>query len=376
METSFVNGQLLVDGALRSGLTVTVRDGVIQRVGPGAGSGTVVDLEGGILAPGFIDTQVNGGGNVLFNDAPTVETIERIGEAHRRFGTTGFLPTLISDDLPVIGEAIDAVEAAIARGVPGVLGIHIEGPFLNVERRGIHLASKIQTLDASVVDALTRLQGGRTLITLAPETTTPDLIRALVRRGAIVAAGHSNATYEEATRAIDAGITGATHLFNAMSPLGNREPGLVGAVLDSDRVTAGIIVDGRHVSPATLRVALRALSPQAFMLVTDAMPSVGGGDEFWLQGKHIRVQDGVCVDDQGTLAGSDLDMITAVRNTIRLLAVPLPRALEMASAVPARFLSIADRVGSIAPGRIASLVWLSDTLELRSVLVAGEAQGR
>jgi N-acetylglucosamine-6-phosphate deacetylase len=370
MRTSFSNGQVLLDGELRTGLTVSIENGLIQYVGREAGCGDLVDLQGGILAPGFIDTQVNGGGNVLFNDAPTVETIERIGEAHRRFGTTGFLPTLISDDMPVIQEAISAVQSAIERSVPGVLGIHIEGPFLNVDRRGIHLASKIQTLDAEVIDALTRLKGGRTLITLAPEKTTPDLIRALVRRGAIVSAGHSDATYEEAMTAIEAGVTGATHLFNAMSPLTNREPGVVGAVLDSDTVTAGIIVDGRHVSPATLRIALRARSHEALMLVTDAMPSVGGADEFSLQGKRIRVEDGVCVDEQGTLAGSDLDMIGAVRNAVGLLRLPVPAALTMATSVPARFLGL-DRSGSIKAGTAASLVWLSEDLEVRGVWIDG-----
>ncbi|HYZ49076.1 MAG TPA: N-acetylglucosamine-6-phosphate deacetylase, partial [Sphingomonas sp.] len=314
---------------------------------------------------------VNGGGNVLFNDAPTVEAIATIGAAHRRFGTTGFLPTLISDDLPVIARAIDAVEAAIAEGIPGVLGIHIEGPFLNVERRGIHLASKIRTLDAEAVEVLTRLKSGRTLITLAPEMTSPEMIRALVGRGAIVSAGHTDATYDDAVAAIDAGLTGATHLFNAMSPLGNREPGMVGAVLDSDRVTAGIIVDGRHVSPATLRIALKARSPEAFMLVTDAMPTVGGSDDFMLQGKHIRVLDGVCVDDQGTLAGSDLDMARAVSNAVALLGVPLPTALEMGSAVPAAFLGLQSRYGRIAPGASASMVWLDDELGVKSAWVDG-----
>jgi N-acetylglucosamine-6-phosphate deacetylase len=185
-----------------------------------------------------------------------------------------------------------------------------------------------------------------------------------------VAAGHTDATYEEGSTAIQAGVTGATHLFNAMSPLGNREPGMVGAVLDSDAVTAGIIVDGRHVSPATLRIAMRARSYEAFMLVTDAMPSVGGADEFWLQGKRIRVEDGVCVDEQGTLAGSDLDMVGAVRNAIDLLHLPLPAALAMASSVPARFLGL-KRHGSIGIGNAASLVWLSDALEVKGVWIDG-----
>lgn len=373
MATVFHNGRVLVDGALREGLAVVMDGPAIAAVVPDGElpDGDRIDLGGDILAPGFIDTQVNGGGSVLFNDAPTVETIATIGAAHRRFGTTGFLPTLISDDLPVIARAIEAVDAAIEAGVPGVLGIHIEGPFLNVERKGIHLASKIRLLEPDAIAMLTSLKRGRTLITLAPERTTPDLIRALTGRGAIVSAGHTNATYVEAMAAIDAGLTSATHLFNAMSPLGNREPGMVGAVLDSDRVTAGIIVDGRHVSPATLRIALRARGHNAFMLVTDAMPTVGGGDDFMLQGKHIRVSDGVCVDDEGTLAGSDLDMAQAVRNAVLMMGVPVPQALEMASTVPARLLGLAETLGAIRPGARASLVRLTGDLELRSSWIDG-----
>lgn len=373
MATVLHNGRILIEGVLREGLAVVVEGREIHSIVSAAErpAGTTVDLDGDILAPGFIDTQVNGGGSVLFNDAPTVEAIATIGAAHRRFGTTGFLPTLISDDLPVIARAIEAVDAAIEAGVPGVLGIHIEGPFLNVERKGIHLASKIRRLKPDVVEMLTSLKRGRTLVTLAPETTTPEMVAALVARGAIVAAGHTNATYEQAIAAIDAGLTGATHLFNAMSPLGNREPGMVGAVLDSDRVTAGIIVDGRHVSPTTLRIALRARSPEAFMLVTDAMPTVGGGDDFVLQGKHIRVSNGVCVDDDGTLAGSDLDMAQAVRNTVEMLGLPVEQALHMASAVPARFLGLDDRYGAIRPGMRASLVRLCADLTARETWIDG-----
>jgi N-acetylglucosamine-6-phosphate deacetylase len=372
MTTVFRHGRVLIDGALRDDVAVVADGALIAAVLPEAEApaGDFIDLEGGILAPGFIDTQVNGGANVLFNDDPTVETIARIGAAHRRFGTTGFLPTLISDDLPVIARAIAAVDAAIAQGVPGVLGIHIEGPFLNVARRGIHLASKIQTLDEAAIELLTSLKNGVTLITLAPEKTSPAMIRALVARGAIVAAGHTDATYAEANAAIEAGLTGATHLFNAMSPLGNREPGMVGAVLDSAAVTAGIIVDGAHVSPATLRIALRAKSAERMMLVTDAMPTVGGADDFMLQGKHIRVVDGVCLDDEGTLAGSDLNMAQAVANTVALLGVPEATALGMASAVPSAFLGIAG-YGRIEADARASLVWLNPDLMVRATWIDG-----
>ncbi|MFD1610816.1 N-acetylglucosamine-6-phosphate deacetylase [Sphingomonas tabacisoli] len=378
MRTVFHNGPILIEGALRDGMAVSVKHGMIEAVVPDLPrpEGEAVDLEGDILAPGFIDTQVNGGGGVLFNDTPTIETIAAIGAAHRRFGTTGFLPTLISDDLPIIVRAIEAVDQAIEHGVPGVLGIHIEGPFLNVERRGIHRADKIRPLDHEAVALLTRLKRGRTLVTLAPDMTSPEMIRTLVARGAIVAAGHTNASYAQMSAAIEAGLSGATHLFNAMSQLGSREAGTVGAILDSDRVTAGIIVDGRHVDPATLRVAIRARGSEALMLVTDAMPTVGGPREFVLQGKRIRVVDGVCVDDDGTLAGSDLDMARAVANTVTMLGQPLTAALAMASAVPAAFLGLGQRYGHIRAGAAASLVRLRPDLSVASTWITESRSSR
>ena len=215
------------------------------------------DLAGGLLLPGFIDLQVNGGGGVLFNDAPTVDAIRTIGAAHRHFGTTGFLPTLISADLDIVARAIAAVRGAIAAGVPGVLGIHIEGPFLNVARKGVHDPAKLRELDPSALGLLTSLQGARTLVTLAPEMTTPQLIERLVAAGVIVSAGHTNASYAEIRVALAHGLTGFTHLFNAMSQLTGREPGAVGAALDDQRSWCGIIVDGEHTDPVVLRIALR-----------------------------------------------------------------------------------------------------------------------
>jgi N-acetylglucosamine-6-phosphate deacetylase len=322
--------------------------------------------------PGFIDTQVNGGGGVLFNEAPTPETIATIGRAHRAFGTTGFLPTLISDDLSVIRAGIEAVDEAIAHGIPGVLGIHIEGPFLNEHRKGIHDSEKIRALDEEGFAVLTSLKRGRTLVTVAPECTTPEMIERLVAAGVIVSAGHSNGRYADMAAAIDAGLTGVTHLFNAMSPLTGREPGVVGAALESDKLWCGIIVDGHHVSPVTLKLALRCKSADKFMLVTDAMPSVGSATkEFVLQGKRISARGGVCVDSRGTLAGSDLDMASAVRNAIDLLGVPYESAFLMASGSPAAFLRLEDR-GTIAPGTRADLVLLDDGLTARATWIGGQ----
>lgn len=374
MPMAILPDRALVDGAWLQGHAVLVEDGRIASItrGDRLPADAQVERVAGSLVPGFIDTQVNGGGGVLFNDAPTVEGIAAIAAAHRRFGTTGLLPTLISDDLSVIRRAVDAVDAAIEAGVPGVLGIHIEGPFLNVERKGIHSAEKIRVLDEEGFAALTGLRRGRTLVTLAPERTSAEMVRRLVGAGVIVAAGHTNATYEQAVTAIDAGLTGITHLFNAMSPLGSRRPGVVGAALEADGVTCGIIVDGHHVSPATLRLALRCKPHDRVMLVTDAMPSVGSdADEFVLQGNRILVRDDLVTDEAGTLAGSNLDMAGAVRNAVSMLGLTLPEAVAMASSVPAAFLALTD-LGRIAPGCRADMVLLDEALEVVATWIGGE----
>jgi N-acetylglucosamine-6-phosphate deacetylase len=364
----------LVDGALQSGVAVLIDGARIFGVVPADSLPADAETQrlDGTLVPGFIDTQVNGGGGVLFNDAPTVEGIAAIGAAHRRFGTTGFLPTLISDDIDVIRRAVIAVDAAIEAGVPGVLGIHIEGPFLNVDRKGIHSAEKIRPLEADGVAALTGLKRGRTLVTLAPERVSTAQIEALVAAGVVVAAGHTNASYAQAKAAVAAGMRGVTHLFNAMSPLGSREPGMVGAALDSSELVCGIIVDGHHVNPATLRLALRCKPASGFMLVTDAMPTVGSdASEFMLQGRHITVQDGAVRGDDGTLAGSHLDMASAVRNTVEMLGVGLATAVEMASASPAALMGLADTHGRIAAGYAADLVLLDDAGDVAASWIGG-----
>ena len=378
MATALVQGRVLLPHGFQEGLAVVLDNGRISAVTAEVDLPAGIDrhdLAGATLVPGFIDTQVNGGGDVLFNDAPTVAGIAAIGAAHRRFGTTGFLPTLISDDLAVIREAIAAVDAAIEAGVPGVLGIHIEGPFLNRDRRGIHLPEKIRTLDAEGLAVLTSLKRGRTLVTLAPERTTPEAIAQLTAAGVIVAAGHSDASYEQAVAGIRAGISGVTHLFNAMSPLTSRAPGLVGAALEQPGMTGGIIVDGHHVSPATLRVALRTKPRDGFMLVTDAMPSVGSDRPwFMLQGRRIEVRDGMCTDEAGTLAGSNLDMAAAVRNAVAMLEVPLADAAAMASRSPARFLRLGDSLGEIAPGYRADLVALDAEGQVITTWIDGTPQ--
>lgn len=337
-----------------------------------ATSAPVHHLNGGMIVPGFVDTQVNGGGGILFNDSPTVEGIARIAEAHRRFGTTALLPTLISDDLDVVACGIEAVDAAILAGVPGIVGIHIEGPFLNRDKRGIHDGSKIRPLDAEAVELICSLKHGVTLVTLAPECVERGLIARLVSHGVIVAAGHSDATYDDVASAAEEGLSGATHLFNAMSQFGSREPGLVGAALDL-KLTCGLIADGHHVHPASLRVAFRAHGANRLMLVTDAMPSVGQADKaFTLGGVQVGFESGALRGPDGTLAGSDLDMAQAVRNAVDLMDIDLVDASQMASGTPARFLGIEGSCGELAPGMRADIVYLDGESRPVSTWIAGE----
>jgi N-acetylglucosamine-6-phosphate deacetylase len=332
------------------------------------------DLDGGWLLPGFIDSQVNGGGGVMFNDAPTVASIRAIGGAHRPFGVTGFLPTLISTELDTIRKAIEATRQALAEGVPGLLGLHIEGPFLSEKRKGIHDASKFRTIDQTAFELLTSLGAGRTLVTLAPEKTSPEMIERLAAAGVIIAAGHTNAVYATIRAALGHGLRGFTHLFNAMSPLTSREPGAVGAALEDQDSWSAIIVDGRHVDPVVLRLALRAKRHDRFMLVSDAMPCVGSAEKsFVLDGRLITVKDGVCVDERGTLAGSDLDMASAVRNAVSMLGLDLAEAAAMASRNPAEFLRLGDHYGRIAPGYRADLVLLDERLQVADSWIGGQA---
>jgi N-acetylglucosamine-6-phosphate deacetylase len=376
MAEAFVHAKVLTADGFRNDVAVLVGGDRIEAI-VGADDARlhradVRDLSGHLLLPGFIDCQVNGGGGVLFNDAPTVETIRRIGEAHLRFGTTGFLPTLISDDADVMRAAIAAVDAAIREGVPGVLGIHLEGPYLSAERRGVHDAAKFRTPDASEIDLVASLANGVTLLTLAPEQVSPATIRALTERGVIVAAGHTAARYAETRAALYAGLRGFTHLYNAMSPLASREPGAVGAALEDSGSWCGIVADGYHVHPASLRIVLAAKPRGKVFLVTDAMPPVGGDVEtFTLGGIAIACRDGRCETPDGVLAGSALDMGSAVRNATASLGIAFDEAARMASAYPADFLGIANAAGRIAPGLRADFVVLDDALGVREVFIGG-----
>jgi N-acetylglucosamine-6-phosphate deacetylase len=360
-------------GAVRPNHAVVIEGETIVAVVPREEvSGTHLHQlpDGAWLAPGFIDVQVNGGGDRLFNDDPGSETIMAITAAHRKFGTTSLLPTLITDSMAKMREAKAAVEAAM-KDNPGVLGIHFEGPWLSPDKPGIHDAVQIRAPEREEI-ALVANGSGVTLVTLAPEEVPPDLVGKLARSGVRVALGHSMATYAETKAAIAQGLTGFTHLFNAMRPIGSREPGPIVAALETPGVWYGMIVDGFHVDAAVLKLALRSVARP--MLVTDAMPPVGGSRlDFDLQGRKVSVSDGRCTGADGTLAGAALDMASAVRACVEHLDMPLTAALRAASAEPARFLGITDRLGRIAPGCRADMVALDPArVEVLATWVAGE----
>lgn len=358
---------------------VVVEGERIMRVLPGSDLPSDLEIEalpaGTWLAPGFIDLQVNGGGDVLFNDAPTPETIATLVAAHRRFGTTSLLPTLITDCEEKMRAAHSAVEAMM--GVePSVLGIHLEGPFLSVEKCGVHDAKFIRKPKPSDLDLLCLERKGALLVTLAPECVPKGFIKRLSQSGARIALGHSMATYDEARAAMAEGLSCCTHLFNAMRPLSSRDPGPIAAVLESDRCWFGIIVDGFHVHPAMLRLSLRGRSHP--MLVTDAMPPVGGRrTNFLLYGQEIEAVDGRCLRSDGTLSGALLDMSAAVRNCVRLLGTSLEDALRFASRNPAEFLGLGHILGRLGPGNRADMVALDPaTLSIHATWVAGSRSSK
>ncbi|MFT4248179.1 MAG: N-acetylglucosamine-6-phosphate deacetylase [Pseudomonas sp.] len=376
---ALVNGRVLLQDGFRDDVAVLLEGGDIAALvatdDPRVAAAQRVDLHGGTLLPGFIDIQVNGGGGVLFNNDTSPEGLAAIARGHRRFGTTGLLPTLISDTAEKMAAAIQATREAIAQGVPGILGIHLEGPYLSPARKGTHDASVFRVPDAHEIEVDTSLDNGVTLITLAPEQVPVEDIRALVARGAIVFAGHTAASYEQARAGIDAGITGFTHLYNAMSPLAGREPNVVGAALEDRDTWCGLIVDGVHVHPASLRVALAAKPRGKLLLVTDAMPMVGADSpSFDLYGETITEVDGVVRNAAGALAGSALDMASAVRNSVNLLGLDLAEAARMASTYPAQCIGLGDRLGVIAPGYQADLVLLDADLQVRATWIAGASQ--
>jgi N-acetylglucosamine-6-phosphate deacetylase len=331
-----------------------------------------IDLGGGVLAPGFIDVQVNGGGGALMNEAPSADVVARIAESHRKFGTVGLMPTLVTDAPEKMRTAIAAVRDS-RRRFPSVLGIHLEGPFLDPAKKGAHDASYIREIEATDIELIANADCGAVMLTLAPNCVSADAIRTLAARGVLVSLGHSDATYEEAQVGLAAGARAFTHLFNAMSPLQGRRPGMVGAALDSKEAFVGVVADGRHVHPASLRIAFAAKPHDRVMLISDAMPPAAGGpDSFLLQGRKVARADGCLRLEDGTIAGSVITMDEALRFCVRTIGVTLGHALAMASRTPAAFLRRDRDLGRIAPGYLASLVHLDDELQVRETWVEGQ----
>lgn len=366
----------IFDGVRMQGpAQVVISGGLIESVNLGHAPqpGAIALPADAILAPGFIDVQVNGGGGVLLNDEPTADGVTRIVAAHRKFGTTGCLPTLITDRLDVI-ERLAAAAPDCLR-IPGVLGFHLEGPAISRARKGIHLDSEIRTPGERDLEAMQAIgKYGRSIVTLAPECVPSSLLDQVQAIGFRICAGHTEATAAQILAAADRGLTGITHLFNAMSQLGAREPGTVGAALSDDRLFAGMICDGIHVDPISLRVAISCKGPDRLMLVTDAMPLVGTEQQsFRLQGRRITREGDRLSGPDGTLAGAHLTMMQAVQNAVMLLGVTLAEALRMASRTPAAFLGLDGELGAIAPGYRADLVAFTSDFQVIGTWIAGQS---
>ncbi|WP_424933451.1 N-acetylglucosamine-6-phosphate deacetylase [Amaricoccus macauensis] len=339
---TFRNGRVFDGERLHDGHVARFEDGQLAALIPEADAPyteDAVDLGGDILSAGYVDLQVNGGGGVMLNDDPSVETLKRMVDAHRNLGVAAILPTLITDTREVTAAAIAAAIEATQRGLAGVAGLHLEGPHLSLARKGAHDPALIRPMEPEDFDNL--LAAARALpalmVTVAPESVSEAQVAALSRAGVIVSIGHTNADFETCQRYAAAGARVATHLFNAMSQLGSREPGLVGAALANGALSAGLIADAIHVHPATMRAAWASKAgPGRIFLVSDAM-AVAGSDlsEFRLGGRMIRRNAGRLTLEDGTLAGADLDLTTAVRNLVGLVGVGLEDALRAAITVPA-----------------------------------------
>jgi N-acetylglucosamine-6-phosphate deacetylase len=381
MARKIFSGARIFDGErFHDDKALVVADGRVETIAPlnDLPEGDPIELDGGILSAGFIDAQVNGGGGRMLNDEPSPASMYTIAAGHRPYGTTSLLPTLITDTAGATAAAIDAAKQAVHES-RGVAGLHLEGPHLAPARKGAHLAELMRPVEDSDVSALTEAAQaiGTLLVTMAAEQVTEKQVRALSEAGVIVSIGHSDCTSEAAEARFDAGARGVTHLFNAMSQLGHRTPGLVGAALDHPAVWCGIIADGHHVDPKALRTALRAKRGEGkLFFVTDAMSLVGSKENsFRLNGRTVRRETGgFCsklVLSDGTLAGSDVDMASAIRYGITYLDLSLAEALRMATLYPARFLGIADR-GRLAPGLRADLVHMTDGIEVKQTWISGE----
>jgi N-acetylglucosamine-6-phosphate deacetylase len=352
---------------------LTISNGKITKIDHDTQNVDVIAQE--LVAPGYIDLQVNGGGGALFNDSPSIEQLKTMMLAHAKFGTTGMMPTLITDKVSVMAQAADAMAQAIKEQVPGILGVHFEGPHLSLAKKGTHCAELIRPITDDEWAILSRKDLGQVMVTLAPETVSVADITRMVSLGIKVCLGHTNADYLQAQSAVDAGATGFTHLFNAMSPLQGREPGVVGCALLNDNTQAGLIVDGHHVDYSSCKLAIKAKPAGGIFLVTDAMPPVGTDmTEFPLYDRTVYVEEGKLTSTTGELAGSSLDMATAVKNTHEKLNIPLDESIRMASLYPAQYLYAGNELvrGQLKVGQQADFVVLANDLTVKETWIAGD----
>lgn len=364
----------LFDGEqLHTDQVLTIDNGKIIKIDQDISNVDVVSTE--LVAPGYIDLQVNGGGGVLFNDSPTVEKLNTMMLAHAKYGTTAMLPTLITDEVSVMAQAAEVISKAIANKVSGIVGVHFEGPHLSVAKKGTHCAEYIRPISEAEWQVLSRKDIGQIVVTLAPETVSVEEIEKMVSLGILVCLGHTNADYETTEKAITAGATGFTHLFNAMSPLQGREPGVVGSALLNDKTSCGLIVDGHHVDYASCQLAIKTKPEGQVFLVTDAMPPVGTDQtEFALYDRTVYLENGKLTSTTGELAGSSLDMASAVKNAHQKLGLSLEESIRMGSVYPAQYLYQNTEMprGKLCVGMQADMVILNTDLTVKETWISGE----
>jgi len=363
----------LFDGkTINANQMISVEDGTIHSIESTQFPRDAIQLSG-LVTPGFVDVQVNGGGGVLFNNQPNLDTLITMSRAHQQFGSTAILPTLITDDLATMQLAADAVASAIEANVQGIIGIHFEGPHLSQPKKGIHPTQHIRQNSPEEMALFKRTDLGLVCVTLAPENVSVEVIEELVQANVRVCLGHSNASAAQTFAALQAGAQGFTHLFNAMSPLQSREAGMVGAALLDAASYCGLIVDHEHVDIISCQLAIKCKTPDCIMLVTDAMSHVGSEQiELKFAGMQINRQGNKLTIDGGRLAGSALDMASAVRNSVQNLHCSIQDALKMASSTPATFLGLQHQKGYLAPGFDADWVVLTDQYYVNATYIAGE----
>ncbi|CAK1728088.1 N-acetylglucosamine-6-phosphate deacetylase [Vibrio crassostreae] len=332
----------------------------------------VRDLDGANLSPGFIDLQLNGCGGVMLNDEITAETMQIMHKANLKSGCTSFLPTLITSSDEDMRAVITAAREYHNQYQNQSLGLHLEGPYLNVAKKGIHSVDHIRKSDNEMIELICDNSDLVAKVTLAPELNDPEHIERLHKAGVVVSIGHTNATYAEARQGFESGITFATHLFNAMTPMVGREPGVVGAIYDTPEVYAGIIADGFHVDYANIRIAHK-IKGEKLVLVTDATAPAGADMEYFIfVGKKVYYRDGKCVDENGTLGGSALTMIEAVQNTVEHAGIALDEALRMATLYPATAIGVESKLGRIKKGMVANLAVFDRDFNVKATVVNGQ----